>query len=55
MATNIYLFTGEETYLLHQELKRRTDGFVQKFGKDSLFTFSAGDFDAQSLMQAILG
>jgi DNA polymerase III delta subunit len=53
MLKNIFLFTGEEKFLLHQELKRRTDGFVQKYGTDSIFTFKTDNFNLEGLRQAL--
>jgi len=34
MSNKIYLFTGEEQYLLHQELQRRKERFVLKHGRE---------------------
>lgn len=53
MLSNVILFTGEEKYLLHQELNRRTSWFVQKFGADSLFSFSSDNLDVSLLRQTI--
>jgi DNA polymerase-3 subunit delta len=53
--SNIFLFTGEEQYLLDQELQRWKEGFVQKFGADSIFTYSPENFDPSHMMQNILG
>lgn len=53
--SNIYLFTGEERYLLDQELQRWRDGFVQKFGAETVFVYSPENFEPSSMMQNILG
>lgn len=53
--SNIFLFTGEERYLLDQELQRRRDGFVQKFGADTVFLYGPENFEPSSMMQNILG
>lgn len=53
MLSNIFLFTWEEKYLLHQELKRRTDNFVQKYWTDSLFVYKTDEFDLESLRQGL--
>ncbi|AHB41637.1 hypothetical protein P148_SR1C00001G0848 [candidate division SR1 bacterium RAAC1_SR1_1] len=53
MLSNIFLFTGEEKYLLHQELKRRTDGFVQKYGTDALLIYKTDDLSLESLRQVL--
>lgn len=47
------MFTGEEKYVLQQELKRWTDGFVQKFWTDALFVFDTDRFDLGSVRQAL--
>jgi len=39
--------------LLHQELKRRTDWFIQKYWNDSLLVFKTDDFSLESLRQVI--
>ena len=53
MISNIFLFTWEEKYLLHQELKRRTDGFVQKYWTDTLFVYKTDNFSLESLRQSL--
>jgi len=53
MLTNIYLFTGQETYLLDKELLRRKENFLSKFGSDSIFSFSLDNLDIGQIKQAI--
>ncbi|MFA7298075.1 MAG: hypothetical protein WC010_00290 [Candidatus Absconditabacterales bacterium] len=53
MIQNIFLFTGQETYLLDKELFRRKEGFLQKFGPDSIFSFSLDNLDIEQIKQAI--
>ncbi|MCX6823781.1 MAG: DNA polymerase III subunit delta [candidate division SR1 bacterium] len=53
MVQNIFLFTGQETYLLDKELFRRKKGFLQKFGPDSIFSFSLDNLDIAQIKQAI--
>ncbi|MCX6825278.1 MAG: DNA polymerase III subunit delta [candidate division SR1 bacterium] len=53
MIQNIYLFTGQETYLLDKELLRRKENFLQKFGPDSIFSFSLDNLDISQIKQAI--
>lgn len=53
MISNIFLFNWEEKYLLHQELKRRTDSFVQKYWTDSLLVYKTDNFWLESLRQAL--
>lgn len=52
--SNIFLFTGEERYLLDKELQRWRDGFVQKFGAETVFLYGPENFDPSSMMQNIL-
>jgi hypothetical protein len=35
-----YLFTGEESYLLHKELTKRQEGFEKKNGPDTVVRLS---------------
>jgi len=51
----VYLFTGEEKYLLDQELKRWMANFVQKFGSESVFFFSNQNFDTSKALEVIFG
>ncbi len=53
MLTNIYLFTGQETYLLDKELHRRRENFLNKFGPDSIFQFSLDNLDIWQIKQSI--
>lgn len=53
MLQNIYLFTGQETYLLDKELFRRKEWFFQKFWPDSIFSFSLDNLDIGQIKQAI--
>lgn len=53
MLSNIFLFSWEEKYLLHQELKRRTDWFVQKYWTDSLLVYKTDDLSLESLRQVL--
>jgi DNA polymerase III delta subunit len=53
--SNIYLFTGEEPYLVDQELQRRREGFVQKFGSDTVFVYDPENFDPTAIMENCLG
>ena len=53
MLKNIFLFTWQEKYLLDNELKRWKDGFIEKFGKDSIFVFNSENFDAWRINECI--
>lgn len=53
--SKIYLFTGEECYTLDKEIQRRKDGFQQKIGADSIFSYSSERFDPANILQNILG
>ncbi len=51
----MFLFTGEERYLLDQEVSRRTKNFLEKFGEDSLFVYNNENRDEVSASQSIFG
>lgn len=53
MLSNIFLFTWEEKYLLHQELKRRTEWFVQKYWTDALLVYKTDNFQLDLLRQGL--
>lgn len=53
MLSNTFLFTWEEKYLLHQELKRRTDWFVQKYWTDAILVYKTDEFSLESLRQSL--
>jgi len=53
MLENVYLFTGEERYLLDKELVRRKENFVAKFWPDSVFLFDLEEFNPSEIKQAI--
>lgn len=55
MLKNVYLFTGEERYLLDFELHRWTSNFSQKFGKDSVFFYHNENWDEWWVNQSIFG
>ncbi|MFZ2151186.1 MAG: hypothetical protein WAZ12_02360 [Candidatus Absconditicoccaceae bacterium] len=54
MDTNaIFLFTGEEKYLLDLELNRWKEGFIAKFGINSFFVYNNQNFSSDELSQTI--
>lgn len=53
MLSNVYLFTGEETYLLDKELQRRKEWFFLKFGPESIFSFGLQNMNVSLIKQAI--
>jgi len=55
MLSNVILFTGEERFLLDKELSRRKEGFVQKFGSDSVFSFDLEHIDISMIQQLLYG
>lgn len=55
MLKNVYLFTGEERYLVDQEVSRRTQNFLSKFGEESLFVYNNENRDEVSASQSIFG
>jgi hypothetical protein len=55
MLNNIILFTGEEKYLLANELLRWRTNFSEKYGNESVFVFDSHNWDLGSIRQAIYG
>lgn len=55
MLTNLVVFTWEERFLLDKELSRRKEGFAQKFGSDSIFSFDFENLDVSMIKQAVYG
>lgn len=53
MLNQVYLFTGENTYALHQQLENRKSEFVKKFGSDALFQFKSDQRDLANIKQAL--
>jgi len=52
---NLYLFTGENRYELRAELKRRKDNFAQKFGADTVFSYTSENREAGAIKQHLCG
>ncbi|MEI6426303.1 MAG: hypothetical protein WCO66_03015 [Candidatus Absconditabacteria bacterium] len=55
MANKVFLFTGEERFLLQQELKRWTDNFAQKYGAENVFVIRSDAFDLGVIKQTLGG
>lgn len=53
MLKNVYLFIGEESYLLNKELKRWEENFLSKFGADSFFAIDIETIEAQQLKEIV--
>lgn len=53
MLQNVYLFTGQETYLLDKEILRWKGNFLSKFGPESVFHFTLDNLDIGQIKQAI--
>ena len=51
--TKKYLFTGEESYLLHKELKKRKDGFITKNGPDTVVSLSLAQNESKEIIQVL--
>ena len=50
-----YLFTGEESYLLHKELTKRQEGFEKKNGPDTVVRLSLWENDMREIIQTLCG
>ena len=53
MYTSVFLFYGENTYALRQELQRRKVNFLERYGQDALFHFSNQNRDLGMIKQAL--
>lgn len=53
MLKNVFLFTGEERFLLDKELLRRKNNFAEKFWAESVFSFTNENFDVRRVAEAI--
>jgi DNA polymerase III delta subunit len=53
--SNIFLFTGEDRYVVDQEINRWKEGFLQKFGWDAIFSYSPENFDPTAIIENCLG
>ena len=51
----IFLFTGEEKFLLDQQLKKWKDAFVKKYGSNNLYIFQEDNFDPEQIASALAG
>lgn len=51
---NLFLFTGEESFLVHQELTKRKQSFVEKYGEHGLFVFKHDELDPAILQNTLL-
>lgn len=50
---NRYLFVWEESYRLHQELKRWSENFLEKYGPDTVMSLSLRHSEIEEIMQAL--
>lgn len=53
MLSSAFLFHGENSYQLIKELERRKENFLNKYGQDTLYEFSAQNRDPAQIKQAI--
>lgn len=53
MLSSVFLFYGENTYALRQELQRWKTNFLEKYGQDTLFHFSHQNRDLAQIKQAL--
>lgn len=50
---NLYFFTGDNSYLLMQEIRRWKEGFAEKYGAENAETLHGKDQTMQSLLDAV--
>jgi len=55
MNNKVFLFTGDERFLLQQELRRWTSAFAEKHGVENLFVIRSDAFDLSTIKQALGG
>lgn len=48
-----YLFTGEEPYLIEQELTKRKENFLKKYGPDTVLYFSLPENEISEIVPSI--
>lgn len=53
MLQNVFLFVGQETYLLDKELLRWKEWFLQKFWPDSIYSFNLDNLSVGQIKQSI--
>lgn len=53
MANKVFLFTGEERFLLQQELKRWTSAFAEKHWMENVFVIRSDSFDLSVIKQSL--
>lgn len=53
MANNLFLFTGEETYLLHEQINSWKKAFTEKHGDINLAVLDAGETPLYEIMAAV--
>ena len=52
---NLFFFTGEEARLIRQEVAKRQSSFAEKYGADSIVTFSPEGFDLARVSYTLWG
>lgn len=53
MLNSVFLFYGENSYALRQELQRWKASFLEKYGQDALFHFNSQNWDLGAVKQAL--
>ena len=53
MAKNVFLFTGEETYLLHEQINNWKNAFTEKHGDINLAVLDAEEMPLNEIMAAV--
>lgn len=51
--THKFLFSWEESYLLHQEVLKRKKAFLEKYGEQGLFVFKSNELDKSTIINCI--
>lgn len=53
MNTKVFLFTGEEKYIIFQELGKRKKAFEQKHGAQNIFEYKSDTFQSEEILRTI--
>ena len=55
MTAKTFLFTGEESFLVENEIKRWKTSFAQKYGEDNISIYSSHNFSLEAISNDIFG
>lgn len=53
MLSSVFLFTGENSYMLNQQLNERKTAFIEKYGADALLEYTSENRDSAQIKQSL--